>query len=252
MNRMGPTRRFLFARQPPELPEPLLELSRSLEDFEAQSRVLLSRLTSTSAPRFVPTVDARADRPFRMVFVCTGNQFRSPIAEAVAARLTEGLPILVTSCGISARAGRPPLPGAMNAARRLGIDISEHRSRRLTSLAESDLVLGFEFGDLAGAVIDGGAPPDRSFMLTEAVELLVATGTFDDGGDRPISASELVTRLSSARGGAVAGSGYRSLLDPAAAPPRVQREIASEIVRLTQALLAPLVHQATRASTRLR
>jgi protein-tyrosine-phosphatase len=248
---MGQSRRSLFARKPPRLPERLLELSRSLEDYEAQTRALLSRLAWTGERDAAPTVGSPSDRPFRMVFVCTGNQFRSPIAQAVAARLTTGLPILVSSCGLRAHDGRPPLPGAMDAARRLGLDISDHRARRLTSLAESDLVLGFEFAEVAGAVIDGGAPPDRSFMLTEAVELLASAGTYGNGNARPVSASELVARLTSARGDSGAGAGYRSLHDPAAAPARVQREVAVEIVRLTQALLAPLVHRATLDSTRV-
>jgi protein-tyrosine-phosphatase len=228
-----------------------MELSRILDDYEAQTRQLLSRLTWTGERPGTPAGDSRADHPFRIVFVCTGNRFRSPIAQAAAARLTEGLPILVSSCGLRAQAGRPPLPAATDAARRLGLDISHHRSRGLANLAESDLVLGFEFGDVAGAVIDGGAAPDRAFMLTEAVELLASTGRLEDGLAQPISASELVAQLSSARRGSLAGSRHRPLPDPAAAPRRVQRELASEIVRLTQGLLAPLVHRATLDSTRV-
>jgi hypothetical protein len=49
----------------------------------------------------------------------------------------------------------------------------------------------------------------------------------------------------------VDGSPYRSLLDPAAATLRVQRASASEIVRLTEDLLAPLVRRAVLEPARL-
>jgi protein-tyrosine-phosphatase len=247
---MGPTRRSLFARKPPRLPERLVELYRILDDYEAETRRLLSRLSSTGRRPGTPTDDSPADHPSRIVFVCTGNRFRSPIAQAAAARLTAGLPIVVTSCGLRAEAGRPPLPAANDAAQRLGLDISHHRARRLTNLADSDLVVGFEFIGVAGAVIDGGASPDRTFMLTEAVELLASTGMSTDLA-QPVTVPELVTRLDSARRESVDGSPHRSLLDPAAATLRVQRASASEIVRLTENLLAPLVSGAAREPARV-
>lgn len=248
---MGPTRRSLFARKPPRLPERLVELSRLLDDYEAETRRLLARLTSTGRRPGTPTDDSPADPPSRIVFVCTGNRFRSPIAQAAAARVTAGLPIVVTSCGLRAEAGRPPLPAATDAAERLGLDITHHRSRGLTNLAESDLVVGFEFIGVAGAVIDGGALPERTFMLTEAVELLASTGMSADTLARPVTVSELVAQLDSTRRESVAGSVYRSLLDPAAATLRVQRASASEIVRLTEDLLAPVVRRAALEPARL-
>lgn len=248
---MGPTRRSLFTRKPPRLPERLVELSRILDDYEVETRRLLSRLTSAGRRPDTPTDDTPEERPSQIVFVCTGNRFRSPIAQAAAARLTAGLPIVVTSCGLRAEDGKPPLPAATDAAQRLGLDITHHRSRGLTSLAESDLVIGFEFIGVAGAVIDGGAPPERTFMLTEAVELLASSGLSGDTLGEPVTVSELVAQLDSARRKSVNGSPYRSLPDPAAATLRVQRASASKIVRLTEDLLEPLVRRAALEPARL-
>jgi protein-tyrosine phosphatase len=78
-----------------------------------------------------------------IVFVCTGNTCRSPLAEALfktllAERLgcrPEELAdygFLVRSAGLAAYKGCPATPEAVEAARELGADLSEHRSQPLT------------------------------------------------------------------------------------------------------------------------
>ena len=78
-----------------------------------------------------------------IVFVCTGNTCRSPMAEALAKRLLAeqigcrvgqlpacGLEIL--SAGTSAAGGGPAARNAVEAARRLGGQIEKHRAKNLT------------------------------------------------------------------------------------------------------------------------
>ena len=69
--------------------------------------------------------------PKRLVFVCTGNTCRSPMAEALARPLLpDGWEVL--SAGLHATVGRPPTPEAVQAVAEFGADISDHRVRSMT------------------------------------------------------------------------------------------------------------------------
>ncbi len=76
------------------------------------------------------------------LMVCTGNICRSPMAEALlASRLSSlGVKARVESAGVAALDGEPAEPLAQALLRERGLDLSGHRSRRLTG----DLVAGFE------------------------------------------------------------------------------------------------------------
>jgi protein-tyrosine phosphatase len=114
-----------------------------------------------------------ADR-FRIVVVCTGNRFRSPLAEHILRRETEGLPVSVRSVGVLDLGGIEALPEALAAAQELGLDLSAHRTCVLAPepLAGADLVVGFERAHVARAVVAGRAPLERTFTLPELVGLL--------------------------------------------------------------------------------
>jgi low molecular weight protein-tyrosine phosphatase len=114
---------------------------------------------------------------FEVVFVCTGNRFRSPIAAAVFASETAGKPVHVYSLGTLDLEGEPAFPEALRACSSFGLDLSSHRSRGLggRSLRDADLVVGFERAHVARAVVDAGAPPEKSFLLDELVEGLEAS-----------------------------------------------------------------------------
>ena len=75
-----------------------------------------------------------------VLFVCTGNTCRSPMAEALARHLLEKDPVLsktgiatrVSSAGISGAQGHPATPEGIEALKSLGVDPGSHRSRGLS------------------------------------------------------------------------------------------------------------------------
>jgi protein-tyrosine phosphatase len=112
-------------------------------------------------------------RVFRICFVCTGNRCRSPVAAGVFEALTAGPPVEVTSAGVL-EAGHASPKETVRAAREVGIELDDHRSRTLgdVDLSGYDLVIGFEFDHIAAAVVDHGARRETTFGLREIVELL--------------------------------------------------------------------------------
>jgi protein-tyrosine phosphatase len=95
------------------------------------------------------TFEEAAYKVFNVLFVCTGNTCRSPMAAGILEHL---LPeemrerVEVYSAGISAGDGYSASDGAARVSRKRGIDLSGHSSRRLTRelIERSDLVLGMQ------------------------------------------------------------------------------------------------------------
>jgi protein-tyrosine phosphatase len=95
-------------------------------------------------PGIVPEALLRRQAALWIVFVCTGNTCRSPLAEALCKRLLAErlgcapaeLPdrgFLVLSAGLSAMMGGGAAGEAIEVARELGADLSNHRSRPLSA-----------------------------------------------------------------------------------------------------------------------
>ncbi|MDA0329974.1 MAG: low molecular weight protein arginine phosphatase [Gemmatimonadetes bacterium] len=108
------------------------------------------------------------DRPFRLLFVCTGNTCRSPMAEVIARqRFADlGWSVEVGSAGVAAFHGSPASAGAVRAASAHGLDLSGHQATVLTreGTAAADLVLTMSASHLHRVEDLGGG--ERGAMIT--------------------------------------------------------------------------------------
>ena len=83
--------------------------------------------------------------PATILFVCSGNTCRSPMAEALLNARAGLFPAWrAESAGLAATPGTPASFGAISVLREWNLDLSAHRSRPLTAalVRRADLVIG--------------------------------------------------------------------------------------------------------------
>jgi protein-tyrosine-phosphatase len=178
--------------------------------------------------------------PFSIVFICSGNRFRSPLAEAFVRRLTVDLPVVVRSFGTLQLGAAPALAEARKLGASYGVDLSEHRTRLIgvESIEEADLVIGFDQEHVRRAVIDANASTKRSFTFIQISALL------EDMADLGPQATDLVQRARLAvkeaavrRDSAPDAWEATAIGDPFGRSWRVYRETAAQIRELSLSLV---------------
>ncbi len=110
-----------------------------------------------------------------ILFVCTGNICRSPMAEGLFKAATKGRgDYRVISAGLGAADGQPPSANAVLAVRELGIDISNQRSRMLTTglVEQADYIFGMTHSHIDTVVMLYPQAAEKTFLLREFDETL--------------------------------------------------------------------------------
>ncbi|HXG46419.1 MAG TPA: RpiB/LacA/LacB family sugar-phosphate isomerase, partial [Methylomirabilota bacterium] len=124
-----------------------------------------------------------------ILFVCTGNICRSPMAEGLFRHAVKGRgDYRVLSAGVGAIEGLPPSEHAVRAVRELGIDISGQRSRMLTAdlVQQADFIFGMTHSHVDAITLLYPQAAEKTFLLREFDETL---DSFENDISDPIGGS---------------------------------------------------------------
>jgi protein-tyrosine phosphatase len=176
-----------------------------------------------------------------VLFVCTGNTCRSPMAAALlAARLAEaGVESTVSSAG-TLFDGRPATDHGIACMEERGLDTSSHRSRKITPamVKEADLVVGLARSHVRDVVTLASETWPRAFTLKELVRRAEEHGA---RGDEALHS--WLARLSAGRrlSDLLGDSPADDVADPIGGPKDEYDATAAELDDLTRRLAVLMV-----------
>lgn len=110
-----------------------------------------------------------------ILFLCTGNVCRSPMAEGLFRHAVKGRgDFRVLSAGLGAMDGQPPTHFSVQAMREIGLDISHQRSRALTAemVRAADYIFGMTHSHVDTVALLYPQQAEKTFLLREFDETL--------------------------------------------------------------------------------
>ncbi|HEY5298496.1 MAG TPA: ribose 5-phosphate isomerase B [Verrucomicrobiae bacterium] len=105
-----------------------------------------------------------------ILFICTGNVCRSPMAEGIFRQAMKGRgEFRILSAGLGAMDGQPPSPHSVTALKEIGIDISGQRSRALTVdlVRQADFIFGMTHSHVDTITLLYPPAAEKTFLLRE-------------------------------------------------------------------------------------
>jgi glycine hydroxymethyltransferase len=105
-----------------------------------------------------------------ILFLCTGNVCRSPMAEGIFRHAVAGRgDFRIVSAGLGAVDGQPPTHHSVQAMKEIGIDISRQRSNALTAelVRSADLILGMTHSHTDTVMLLYPSAAEKTFLLRE-------------------------------------------------------------------------------------
>lgn len=165
--------------------------------------------------------------PVRVLCVCTANQCRSPMAEVLLRRALEerGVDAHVASAG-SLDGGVAASGGSVRAMAARRLDLSAHRSRRMTAddVAAADLVVCMARRHAREAVVLHPPAWPRTFTLKDLVRRGGAVGARQPG--QPLDAWLAAVGAGRTRADLLSDDGRDDVADPVGGPDRAYEATA--------------------------
>jgi len=183
-----------------------------------------------------------------VLFVCTGNICRSPMAEGfLQRRLSEVVAdpldgrVRIHSAGTRATLGSSPRE-VVSAAADFDVDLSGHRSRQMDAalLAQADLVIGMAREHVREAALTGAGAFHKSFTLRELLRRAADTG--GPRGGEPLTDWLAVLGAGRTTAELMGSSRSDDVSDPYGGPQRgydASAVVIDELVTVLAQLLAP-------------
>lgn len=180
-----------------------------------------------------------------VLFVCTGNICRSPLAEAFlldrSRRHLAGA-LKVRSAGTWGRAGHPAMPETVDAGAARGVDVRRHTARPLHPrvIEAADLVLGMSREHRAEVVDMVPSAAGKTFTLKELTALLGELDAPAPSGDRQVALARIAEAHRLRSGPRPPAVPNQDIADPIGLGPEIYAAITWEIEEAVDALVQGL------------